>query len=377
MTTATKKRRGDTITLHADEFRAAVRTVAPAVSNRHATLCQVLLGDTVEATDGELRITVAYGASARPVLVPHQRLAAILGTVGGEVTVETCDTSVKIRASRGEWTLPSSDAAEWPQVAEGKVRPFARLPADQFARAVRAVIDATDDDSSRYALGGVLLEHKGPHVAFVATDGRRLNCHIVDIDQATDDSSVIVPRRAMQSILRTAEQAGDEGITLGVCGADLVVECGDAVIRARLLEGRFPRWLDVIPADVRPRFGSDDDTYAEPPAHAEISAGELLAAVRQARIVTSEQSKGVKFVFTPSGLMLEARSAEGGESIVTADLPVAGIKVAVSLDPAFVAGWLAHVDAGAMVEVYAKDHQSAVTLRHEDSYAVVMPMAVD
>jgi hypothetical protein len=62
---------------------------------------------------------------------------------------------------------------------------------------------------------------------------------------------------------------------------------------------------------------------------------------------------------------------------VTADLAVAGIACSVKLDPAFVASWLRQVDTAAMVEVYATDGDSAVVMRHEDCYAVVMPLAAD
>ena len=377
-TTKTKPARRGATTVLAATLAAAIRAVAPAVSTRHSTGGRVYLGERVEATDGELRITVATPVSDQAVLVPHAKVAAILGTVSGDVRLQPEASLLRVSASRGQWSLPTEQAEEWPTAAEGDLRPFARFPADEFARAVRAVIDAADTESSRYALGGVLLEHKGPHVAFVATDGRRLNCCVVDIDQDTDDGSVIVPARVMHVLLRVAEAAGDEALQLCAVGnREIVAEVADTVVRAALLEGRFPRWLDVIPADVRPAFGEDDTTYREPPAHVEVSAGDLLSCVRQAAIVTSEQSKGVQFTFTSEGLMLSGRSAEFGESTVTADLAVAGIACSVKLDPAFVASWLRQVDTAAMVEVYATDAESAVVMRHEDCYSVVMPLAAD
>jgi DNA polymerase III sliding clamp (beta) subunit (PCNA family) len=104
---------------------------------------------------------------------------------------------------------------------------------------------------------------------------------------------------------------------------------------------------------------------------------ELLAAVRQASIVVNETSRGVQFTFVDNGLMLAARSADYGESTVTAELTMAGIKATVRLDPTFVAGWLRNVDPGAIIEVFATDAESAVVLRHEDALAVVMPLAAE
>ena len=384
MTTATKTRAaarprsGSKWKVPADELAAALRAVAPAVNQRHATLSHVWIGQSIEAWNGELRVTVPMHVWDEPVLVPHARLEQIVRTVHGTVELERDRNTITIYAARGQWTLPTADPAEWPAAATtGHPRPFCSLPADQFARSVAAVIDAADSESSRYALGGVLMVHKGPHVAFVATDGRRLHLSMVDIDQATDDAQVIVPRAAVAVLARMADGSGDGAVQLAISGSDILAEFPGATVRARLLEGRFPSWLDVVPEDVRPRFGSEDETYVEPPAHAEVTAGELLAAVRQAAIVTSEQSKGVDFAFTKEGMCLTARSAECGESVVTADLQVADIACVVKLDPAFVCEWVRTLDAGSTVEVFAKDHQSAVILRHEDQIGVVMPLARD
>lgn len=379
MTTATAKKakRGGAFTVPASDLASALRAVAPAVSAKSPVLSHVLLGGYVEATNGDLRITVALRSASDDVLVPHARLSAIIGSVHGDVEIECATTSVTIRAARGTWVLPTADVAEWPRETINP-KPFARLPADQFVRSVSAVIDAADSESSRFALGGVLLEHRGPDLAFVATDGRRLQLTTLDLDQATDDASVIVPRQAMQVLGRIAAAGGEDPMQLGVVGSDLVGECGAVRVTARLLSGRFPRWLDVVPAHCRPEFGVDGERiYKEPPEHAEIVAGELLAAVRQAAIVTSEQSRGVTFAFTPSGLGLQAQSSESGQSMVTADLAKVGPNVVVRLDPQFVTEWLRTVDAGAIVEVFAQDSESAVVLRHEDALAVLMPMAAE
>jgi DNA polymerase-3 subunit beta len=377
MTTATKRRGSARTTVDAAVLLKAILAVRPAVA-RDGTGRHVLLADRVEACNGALRITEAVTVSTTPVLVPQDRLAKILSTVSGSVEIEVSGTTVRIRAARGEWTLPTESADEWPAVTDGVPRPFARFPADQFRRAVKSVIAATDGEASRYALGGMLLEHKGPHVAFVATDGRRLNCAVLDLDQDTDDGAVIVPEAVMKVLAEAAKDAGDEAMQIEIVGnREIVAECGNRVVRASLLDGRFPRWLDVIPEKIRPRFGDDDDTHQPRPPHATAAAGELLAAMRQAAIVTSDQSKGVLCAFTPKGLMIEGRSAEHGESRVTCDLGEAALTVQVRLDPQFARDWLQTVDVSAMVEIHATDAESAVTLRHEDTYAVIMPMAAE
>jgi DNA polymerase-3 subunit beta len=380
MTTAAKTRRPATAwTIAAPDLRAARTAVAPAISAKHATFSGVRLGAYgAEAFNGELRVLVDLeGADYEPFVVPHGRLAAIAGMAVGDVSFARDGNNVKITAGRGQWTLPVIDG-EWPERGDDAGKPFLRLPVDQFCRVVKSVVGATDDDSSRYALGGVLVEQKKGDVAFVATDGRRLHVAYAEVDQAVDDASCIIPAHAITTLAKLASANADDAIQLSLSGNELVADMDGVTLWARLLDGRFPRWADVIPKNIRPDFGTGTDkVYKAPPAHAEVTAGELLAAVRQASIVVNETSRGVQFTFVDNGLMLAARSADYGESTVTAELSLAGIKATVRLDPSFVGGWLRNVDPGAIIEVFATDAESAVVLRHEDALAVVMPLAAE
>jgi DNA polymerase-3 subunit beta len=380
MTTSTKTRRPATAwTIAAPDLRAALTAVAPAINAKHVLFSGVRLGAYgAEAFNGELRVLVDLeGADYEPFVVPHGRLAAIAGMAVGDVSFARDGNNVKITAGRGQWTLPVIDG-DWPERVVDAGKPFLRLPVDQFCRVVKSVVGATDDDSSRYALGGVLVEQKKGDVAFVATDGRRLHVAYAEVDQAVDDASCIIPAHAINTLAKLAATNADDAIQLSLAGNELVADMDGVTLWARLLDGRFPRWQEVIPANIRPEFGTGNDkVFKAPPAHAEVTAGELLAAVRQASIVVNETSRGVQFTFVDNGLMLAARSADYGESTVTAELSMAGIKATVRLDPTFVAGWLRNVDAGAIIEVFATDAESAVVLRHEDALAVVMPLAAE
>ena len=380
MSTVTKKRPAAAVwTIPASDLKAALAATAPAVNAKHVTLCGVRLGAyAAEACNLELRVSADLpGADFEPFVLPHARLMAIAAMAVGDVSFTREGNAVRVAAGRGQWTLPLIDG-EWPERVEAAAKPFLRMPVDQFCRCVDSVVGATDSESSRYALGGVLIEQKKGDVAFVATDGRRLHVAYADVDQAVDDASAIIPAAAIQTVVRLAKSTVDDAVQLSLAGNELVADMDGVTMWARLLEGRFPRWQDVISKKVRPEFGTGEEkVFSPPPPHAEATAGELLAAVRQASIVVSETSRGVQFTFVDNGLMLTARSADYGESTVTAELSVTDIKATVRLDPTFVGGWLRRVDPGATIQVFATDAESAVVLRHEDALAVVMPLAAD
>lgn len=374
MATATKERRKKAdggISLSVSELKAALAAVASAVPARspRPVLQNVLLSEgRMSGSDGDIRIDVTL-ENAPPginVLLPKERFSAIVANAtGDEITLIPNGTSCIVRAAHGEWTLPTEDPAEYPAWNVTNAKSVTRLPADQFVRAVRGTVFATDAQSSRYALGAVLVECKGDAVTFVATDGRRLSAFAAEHDLAVDDSQTLVPARAMDIASRVASKAGDEAVQLEASTNELVATIGGTTITARLVEGKFPRWRDVLPKR---------DAKATT-----VNRDALLAATRAAAIVTSEQSKGVQYTFGSTGIWLHGQSAECGESSVTCDVVTPGESCTVKLDPTFVVEWLNGIsgDAEPEVEVEAVDGDSAVVLRCGDHTGVIMPLAKD
>jgi len=327
----------------------------------------------LSATDLEVGIrteiegveTSAPGA----VLLPSGRLSAIVreSSPGTVFDIHSDGTATVVKAPRSEFRLPAEDPLEFPSVATFPAEPCFEISTPLMRELVRRTVFATDNESSRFALGGVLLELTSTAVTAVGTDGRRLakmEGPAASVNGTPADAQPIVPARAMQLVERCLGNA-DTPIHLAVRPSEILVKTGPTTISARLVEGRFPRWRDVFP---------------ERPDAVRVSlvAGPFLAAVRQAAIVTSEQSKGVDFAFQRGALVLSGRSAESGESRIELPIDHHGADVKIKMDPRFVSDFLRVLDGGANVSVELTDAQSACVCRTEDGYGyVIMPLAAD
>lgn len=373
MTTATaerkRRRTGTGITLSAAALRKALQAVSAAVSTRSPKpiLRNVLLAaGGLTGTDLELQVKAEIDYTGEPVLLPHHRLQAILNACpkGKEVILTSGATSCVIAVDGATWTLPTEDAAEFPRWEPTAPKSRFRVPADQFARTAKAVLYATDNESSRFALGGVLLEVADGVVTFVATDGRRLSTAEVEIDQAVDDSQTLIPSKALQAIAAAARNSRG-AVQIDATDSEIIATLDNEVITALRLSGNFPKWRAAVPE------------FTEHPTAAVIA--ELLAATRAAAIVTSEQSKGIEFTFSAEGIWLHGQSAEAGESSVTCPIMEAGHACTVKLDPRFVEDFLSHLppDGEPTVSIHAKDADNAVVFRCDDFTGVVMPLAKD
>jgi DNA polymerase-3 subunit beta len=357
--------------LAVSDLAAGLRAVSAAVPTRspRPILQNVLLSDgTITATDLELRITAPLeGVSGPALLLPHQRLSSIVGSLAGsdEVTLTIDGTACVVQSDNGTWRLPVEDANEYPAGDYANAKPISRLPADQFASLMGTVKFATDEASNRFALGAVLVEFKAGTLSFVATDGRRLCAASCEIDQACDDSETLIPRDAIDTLVRLSKGAGF--VQLETSGRELFATVDETIVKARLWEGKYPRWRDV-------------EANAGGVAPSLVVAGALAHACEMASICASEASKGTEFTISKEGLFLSARSAEYGESSATCDLVEAGHTCSVKLDPRFVLGWLrcGSIDAAETITLEAKDADSAVILRAgEGVRTVIMPLSKD
>jgi len=368
------------LTCERESLLAAFQTAAAVVPTRSPKpiLQNIKLevsdsGAILLATDLEIGIRIQASGVQSDVpgsaILPLGRFGSILReSSDATLRIESDGQATLVRGERSEFKLPSENPQEFPSVAEFNERSYHEMAARTLRELIRRTIFATDNESSRYALGGVLLEMGNESITAVGTDGRRLAKMEVPArsvgGHGSSESMTIVPTKAMQLIERALTD-GDAEIQLAARPNEILVRSPRATIYSRLVEGRFPKWRDVFPQ----RTGV---------SKIEMTVGPLYSAVRQAAIVTSEESRGVDFSFESGSLVLSGRAAELGQSRI--ELPIAydGPAISITLDPRYVSDFLKVLDPEKVISLELKDAESAAVCNTDDGYGyVIMPLARD
>ena len=106
--------------------------------------------------------------------------------------------------------------------------------------------------------------------------------------------------------------------------------------------------------------------------------GPFLSAVRQAMIVTNEESKGVDFAFDAQALTLKSSASDVGTSNVQLPISLEGDDFTITFDPKFVADFLKVLESSSQVTLQVVDGDSAAVFKADENYTyVVMPLARD
>jgi DNA polymerase-3 subunit beta len=359
--------------LHAFQTAASVvppRSPKPILENVKLEATPELA--TVMATDLEIgiRIDVPGFEVEAPgdVVLPIRRFGSILReSSDAKLHLESDGSRTLVRSGQSEWQLPCQNPDEFPAVSPFAEERYHQMPARFFRELVRRTVFASDTESSRYALGGVLIELGGEGIVGVATDGRRLArqqgpAEAIADHQTTENT--VIPTRAML-VMERALADNEEDIQLAVGENVVQVKSQRTTIYTRLVEGRYPKWRDVFP--------KQSDLV-----QIDLTVGPFHAAVRQAAIVTTEERRGVDFTFAEGKVELAGHGAEMGESHV--ELPVAyeGAALLVKLDPRFVSDFLKVLDPEQTFSLHLRDAESAVVCNTDDGYGyVIMPLSHD
>ena len=168
----------------------------------------------------------------------------------------------------------------------------------------------------------------------------------------------------MHMIERALSDA-DAEIKVAARANDLMVQSPRATIYSRLVEGRFPKWQDIL----------KDRPDA---SQIEMAVGPFFAAVRQAAIVTSEESRGVDFTFDDGTLTLAGLAADVGQSRIEIPISHEGPKIQISLDHRYVTDFLKVLDLQKSVTLAVENNEGPAAVFTDDGYTyVVMPMSRD
>ena len=232
---------------------------------------------------------------------------------------------------------------------------------------IRRTLYATDNESSRYALGGVLLEMEGETIVAVGTDGRRLakmEGAMSIVGKPNAGGQTIVPSRSMQLIDRMLPD-DETKIKIAAETNDLTLEEPGGVFYTRLVEGRFPPWRDVIPK-------------REQTNRIDIPAGPLHSAIRQAAIVASDESRGIDFLFNDGSLVLSSSTAEVGQTRIEMPVPYDGDELTITLDHRFVGDFLKVLGPDKSFTLDLESGEAAAYCETDDKYGyVIMPLSKD
>ncbi|HUW32025.1 MAG TPA: DNA polymerase III subunit beta [Planctomycetota bacterium] len=349
-----------------------VSTVIPGKSPR-----EILQNVLIDARDGhvqlagtDLEVGMRYVvpdvqvAKEGVILADAAKLTQILREAGESISkFESGDgLEFKVTYEGAEYDLKGFDPEEYPDVPEFE-GDHVEIDGPILAEMISHTAFAAARESMRFAINGVLFTVKEGTAHMVGTDGHRL-AWIKRKVQLPEDVGFrgILPLKALDVIGRLVGEA-EEPVKLKLEESFIIIKSGNGVITSKLVEGSYPNYEDVVPRD--------NDKIAT------VDVALLTSAVRQAAVLTGDESRSVRAQFADDKMVLTARLPERGGAKVVRTIEYSGSPIKIGFNPDFILDML-KVAKGETVRIELKDKDKPALLKAGDDYLyVVMPVSTE
>ncbi|MFP6888409.1 MAG: DNA polymerase III subunit beta [Nitrospinota bacterium] len=204
---------------------------------------------------------------------------------------------VRMTCERSNFRFPGLPPSDFPSVPEPGGTPQ-KISAKVFGDMIRKTMFAISQDETRYTYNGVFMESEGDVLRLVATDGHRLAMIERPNAGAEFKEGVIIHKKALGELVKLLSET-EEDVEIYLDENHVIFTLGTIELSARLIDGDFPKYRQVIPEDNKCRIITDRDN--------------LLRALRRVSLLSNE-TKMVKFVFTPGQLILTTNGSDAGEA---------------------------------------------------------------
>lgn len=263
--------------------------------------------------------TVALSARKLYEIVRELPATSIDLTVDEELTAT-------IRCGNSEFRIKGLSKDDFPSIREPKRKGIV-FDRRLFRDMIRRTIFAVSSDQTRYTLNGILFRATAKDVRMVATDGHRLamtnsEC---DITKQGGPIEAIIPRKAAAETFKLLRDEPGE-ITIEISDNHLLLQTDDTLIDARLIEGQFPNYEQVIPANTTKQVTVNREAF--------------LAGLRRTSTVLGERALPTTMKLTPGKLLLSCVNLDLGEARERLDVEYQSEEMTVGFNARYILDFL-------------------------------------
>lgn len=261
-------------------FRLSEGKLEVTASDNELTLRTVVDVESVE--DGEI------------VVQSHQTIDLLKSLPDQPITVKTTtDTTFECLWSNGNSSLPYYPAADYPEISD-EVEDARRiiLPAQNLITGISSTVYATADDEMRPTMNGIFFDLGEESTTLVASDSHKLICY-TDAELKSPVTTSFILHKKPALILKGIVDKDVETVTVEFDSHAAVFRFGATILICRLIEGRYPKYRDVIP--------SNNNNVLK------INRNQLLNTVRRVAVCSNKASNHIKFDLTENQLEVTAQ----------------------------------------------------------------------
>jgi len=290
---------------------------------------------------------------------------------GSQVSLETADNRMTVKAGRSRFQLPTLPRDDFPVIVEGDLPTSFEIPAKTLAELIDRTRFAISTEETRYYLNGIFLhvsEEDKPTLKAAATDGHRLARFTLPRPEGAEGMpDVIVPRKAVGELRKLLDEALDGNVEVDLSASKIRFTLGGeggVILTSKLIDGTFPDYSRVIPTANDKLLKLDPKSFYE--------------GVDRVATIATERTRAVKMALDGEKVTLSVTSPDNGTAAEEVPADYRSDPLEIGFNANYLKDILSQID-GDNVELHLADAGAPTLIRQGDNAAalyVLMPMRV-
>jgi DNA polymerase III, beta subunit len=274
---------------------------------------------------------------------------------------------IHITCGSSEMRLPSVEVGLYPQTVLEDLPQSVTISVDDLKQCIDMTLFAAITNESRRNLMGVCLSSTSDQqTRWLSTDGHRLAQILKSVDDLnfSEDQEVIIPRKALTEVRRTADLFGQ---TVVISFDERVMQFtgGRISFKTRLIEGKFPNCDPIIPKDNTMEIIVNRESF--------------INSLRIVSSISSEKLRPVKLLISQGVLKMESEKADYGEVVDEIEVGYEGDPFQIGFNSRYLLDVLSVIESED-IKLECKNSMSPTIIKStvdESFLSVIMPLRVE
>jgi DNA polymerase-3 subunit beta len=212
-----------------------------------------------------------------------------------------------LKCGKSFYTIMTLAPDKYPSFPTFEDIEFISISSASFLDMIEKTSFAVAMENIRFNLSGVLLEKiengKGERIRMVATDGHKLALIDKPVEKADlnlkINRKIIISRKGIHEMKRLLEEL-DSSVRIGFDEKSVVLKSHDTVLMARLVEGEFPEYQEVIPHTFKRTL--------------QLNRKRFIEAIKRVSALSSDRSQVIRFLVDGNILKMVFSDPDIGEA---------------------------------------------------------------
>ena len=277
------------------------------------------------------------------------------------------DNKLSLKSENSDFSLLCLPTDNFPSFADEFEGKEISLNNNRFLKLLNKTRISISNDDTRHYLNGIFLHLTEAHgrnfLTGVATDSHRLSSSSLEIENNSDFTSLILPRKTVFQLCSLLVETSEQ-LTMQTGENKIKFTLGKIKLISKVIDGKFPDYKKVVPT-------TNDKTLV-------VSSKDFINSIERVASVSLDRKEGVKLAINKNDIQLSVNSANSGEGNEKIKADFNSDNLNISFNSKYLIDIAAEVE-DKNLKMSLKDSVSPVLIEDvsdKNSYYVIMPMKI-